>query len=76
MNLVMKFGTHLRGIERFSQELCRWQITPQKSIGLQFVEIVLVGDQESFLLYKQPNARKKLHFFVKAVISPCLLLSY
>jgi 3-deoxy-7-phosphoheptulonate synthase len=44
MIVVMKSGTPLAEIERVSQEIRSWDITPEKSVGQHKVVIGLVGD--------------------------------
>ncbi len=51
MNVVMKSSTHSRKIERLINNSNYWQMTLQKSIDMEEVEVVLVCDWESFLLY-------------------------
>ena len=44
MIVVMKSGTPALEIERVSQEICHWNITPEKCVGHHKVVIGLVGD--------------------------------
>jgi 3-deoxy-7-phosphoheptulonate synthase len=44
MIVIMKSGTPAEEIERVSQEMRNWNITPEKTVGYHKVVIGLVGD--------------------------------
>jgi 3-deoxy-7-phosphoheptulonate synthase len=77
MIVIMKSGSPAIEIERVSQELCQWDITPEKSIGRHKVAIGLLGDTteidpqqiqnispfiERVLRIKKPFKRASLEF--------------
>lgn len=64
MIVVMKSGTPLLEIERVSQEIRSWNITPEKCIGHHKVVIVLVGDTAAL----NPQQIQKLSPFIEQVV--------
>lgn len=64
MIVVMKYGTPATEIERISQEICSWNIIPEKCIGIQKVVIGLVGDTTTL----NPQQIQKLSPYIEQVM--------
>ncbi|WP_414588602.1 3-deoxy-7-phosphoheptulonate synthase [Scytonema sp. PCC 10023] len=64
MIVVIKSGTPAREIERISQELNSWNVTPEKSAGRHQVVIGLVGDTAAL----NPQQIQQLSPFIEQVL--------
>ena len=64
MIVVIKPGTPVQEVERLSQELRGWNITPEKSTGNHKVVIGLVGDTEAL----NPKQIQQLSPFIEQVV--------
>lgn len=64
MIVVMKIGTPAEEIERVSQEICSYNITPEKCVGERKVVFGLVGDTTTI----NPQQIQKLSPFIEQVM--------
>ncbi|MBR8838435.1 MAG: 3-deoxy-7-phosphoheptulonate synthase [Stigonema ocellatum SAG 48.90 = DSM 106950] len=64
MIVVMKSGTPVIEIERLSQEILRWNIIPEKCVGVHKTVIGLVGDTTAL----NPQEIQKLSPFIEQVM--------